>query len=284
MTSKRVSFFKSMADAKKRNTEPQDPGIEAVQEQDQDRGRGASTSTGLRALFKKIGAGMEQDQDHGTGASSSLQVLFKRMASSSTDDLPDSVDEEMTKRPITSSLVQEVSSKMELASMKTATQAAGKRRYNNARRLRLKKSRVGAGRNMQQSRADAARLKTLVSGTCGCSWETCFSQFSTILIDLIALLTIFGQAAKVVRDEVLRCSVCEQDVGVLGFRLSIKCFCKLFQVSKTVVATLSQGKLHHDDRRMKGRPRKLLPKVQERRIRIYLSTVDCRGLSSSVRI
>ena len=256
-----------MANAKTRKTEL----IGVAQQHDQGCGTGAGTSEGLQAVFQRI------RPDHERAASSSsrgsLRVLFNRMASFSQDS--QGSEEEMPKQPITSSLVREVSSKMQLASMK-ATEGARKRRYNN-------NSKVPARRNLQKSRADAARLNLLVSGICGCSWETCFSQFKTILTELIALLTIFAQAAKVIRDEVLRCSVGEQDVGVLGFRLSIKCFCKLFQISKTVVSTLAQGKLHLD-RRFKGAVRQPLPSVQERRIRIYLSTVYCRDLSSSVHI
>ena len=267
-----------MANAKTRKTEL----IGVAQQHDQGCGTGAGTSEGLQAVFQRIRPDQEQDHERAASSSSrgSLRVLFNRMASFSQDS--QGSEEEMPKQPITSSLVREVSSKMQLASMK-ATEGARKRRYNNNRRTLLKNSKVPARRNLQKSRADAARLNLLVSGICGCSWETCFSQFKTILTELIALLTIFAQAAKVIRDEVLRCSVGEQDVGVLGFRLSIKCFCKLFQISKTVVSTLAQGKLHLD-RRFKGAVRQPLPSVQERRIRIYLSTVYCRDLSSSVHI
>ena len=152
-----------------------------------------------------------------------------------------------------------------------------KRRYNNTRRARQKKQRV-VSKDVGKSRGSHARVAGLVSGICLCSLEVCFSQFQPILASLVALLSLFAAQCKAVRDEILQECVGQDDVCVLGFKLCLKCFRRLFQLGKAQLSRFSQGKVVVD-RRMKGQARLERASLQEAKVRAYLVTVYTRFLN-----
>ena len=205
---------------------------------------------------------------------SGLQVLFKKLASQKE---PSSSSSSTPRAVLTTGLVHEVAARQKLAADKEKEDKV-KRRYRNVRRNALKSSRVKMSKSVSASRASRKRVEGLLSSKCRCCIEVCWSQFQVIMADLLALLTLFTEQTKLVRDEILQRCVGQSGVCVLGFRLCVTCFGVLFQLGKMPLQRFQSGDIHID-RRMKGKPRKPLPKVQDAKIRMYLSTVYCRSLT-----
>ena len=205
--------------------------------------------------------------------STGLQVLFKKLASrtESSDSASSS-----TRATLTAGFVHEVAARQKLSADKEQ-EAKVSRRYRNCRREAQKLSRVKMTKSVSATRADSERVKVLMTRECRCCMQVCWSQFQAIMADLLALLMVFTEQTKKVRDEVLRLCVGSTGVCVLGFQLSVACFSLLFQVGNNPMQMFRSGALHID-RRMKGKPRKPAPKVQDTRIRMYLSTTYCRSL------
>ena len=231
----------------------------------------------LGNLFGKMAEKRSQsDSDRNVSSSSALGVVFKRMGSNTSEGRARDSDNAGVKPALTSALIQEVAAK-ERVSSSLAVADHKKRRYNNSRRQALAQSKAKGRKGVAQSRANKERVQAHVSKKCLCSLETCFSQFQSILLDLLALLSLFSEQSKGVRDCILRKCIGGRNVCVMGLRMSLDCFRALFQMGKMQAQSLAKQDFRVDGR-LKGNPKKPRSKVQEKQVRLYLITVYSRCL------